>query len=58
MGEDVREFIVSDLSTATFLEGHGSRMIDCRNGRYVFAYDDTIEPNLELYSQVWDKCMF
>lgn len=52
------EFVVNDLSIATFLEGHGSRMIDCRGGKYVFIYDDTIDKNLELYAEVWDKCMF
>jgi hypothetical protein len=52
------EFVVNDLSIATFLEGHGSRMIDCRDGKYVFIYDDTIDKNLELYAEVWDKCMF
>ena len=55
---DVKEFVVNDLSIATFLEGHGSRMIDCRDGKYVFIYDDTIDKNLELYAEVWDKCMF
>lgn len=52
------EFVVNDLSIATFLEGHGSRMIDCRGGKYVFIYDDTIDKNLELYMEVKDKCMF
>lgn len=52
------EFVVNDLSIATFLEGHGSRMIDCRGGKYVFIYDDTIDKNLELYAEVRDKCMF
>ena len=56
--DDVKEFVVNDLSIATFLEGHGSRMIDCRDGKYVFIYDDTIDKNLELYAEVWDKCMF
>ena len=55
---DAKEFVVNDLSIATFLEGHGSRMIDCRDGKYVFIYDDTIDKNLELYAEVWDKCMF
>ena len=58
MSDDVKEFVVNDLSIATFLEGHGSRMIDCRDGEYVFIYDDTIDKNLELYAEVWDKCMF
>lgn len=52
------EFVVNDLSIATFLEGHGSRMIDCRGGKYVFIYDDTIDKNLELYMEVKDKCLF
>lgn len=52
------EFVVNDLSIATFLEGHGSRMIDCRDGKYVFIYDDTIDKNLELYMEVKDKCLF
>ena len=56
--DDVKEFVVNDLSIATFLEGHGSRMIDCRDGKYVFIYDDTIDKNLELYAEVWDKCLF
>lgn len=56
--DDVKEFVVNDLSIATFLEGHGSRMIDCRDGKYVFIYDDTIDKNLELYMEVKDKCMF
>ena len=56
--DDKKEFVVNDLSIATFLEGHGSRMIDCRDGKYVFIYDDTIDKNLELYAEVWDKCMF
>ena len=56
--DDVKEFVVNDLSIATFLEGHGSRMIDCRDGKYVFIYDDTIDKNIELYAEVWDKCMF
>ena len=56
--DDKKEFIVNDLSIATFLEGHGSRMIDCRDGKYVFIYDDTIDKNLELYAEVWDKCIF
>lgn len=56
--QDEHEFVVNDLSIATFLEGHGSRMIDCRGGKYVFIYDDTIDKNLELYDEVWDKCMF
>ena len=56
--DDAKEFVVNDLSIATFLEGHGSRMIDCRDGKYVFIYDDTIDKNLELYAEVWDKCMF
>ena len=56
--DDVKEFVVNDLSIATFLEGHGSRMIDCRDGKYVFIYDDTIDKNLELYAEVWDKCIF
>lgn len=58
MSDDVKEFVVNDLSIATFLEGHGSRMIDCRDGKYVFIYDDTIDKNLELYAEVWDKCLF
>lgn len=58
MSDDINEFVVNDLSIATFLEGHGSRMIDCRDGKYVFIYDDTIDKNLELYAEVWDKCMF
>ena len=56
--DDAKEFVVNDLSIATFLEGHGSRMIDCRDGKYVFIYDDTIDKNLELYAEVWDKCLF
>lgn len=56
--DSVKEFVVNDLSIATFLEGHGSRMIDCRGGKYVFIYDDTIDKNLELYMEVKDKCMF
>lgn len=56
--DNVKEFVVNDLSIATFLEGHGSRMIDCRGGKYVFIYDDTIDKNLELYMEVKDKCMF
>lgn len=56
--DDVKEFVVNDLSIATFLEGHGSRMIDCRDGKYIFIYDDTIDKNLELYAEVWDKCLF
>ena len=58
MSDDINEFVVNDLSIATFLEGHGSRMIDCRDGKYVFIYDDTIDKNLELYAEVWDKCLF
>ena len=58
MSDDINEFVVNDLSIATFLEGHGSRMIDCRSGKYVFIYDDTIDKNLELYAEVRDKCMF
>lgn len=56
--DDKKEFVVNDLSIATFLEGHGSRMIDCRGGKYVFIYDDTIDKNLELYMEIKDKCMF
>lgn len=56
--DDKKEFIVNDLSIATFLEGHGSRMIDCRGGKYVFIYDDTIDKNLELYMEIQDKCLF
>lgn len=56
--DSVKEFVVNDLSIATFLEGHGSRMIDCRGGKYVFIYDDTIDKNLELYMEIQDKCMF
>lgn len=56
--DDVKEFVVNDLSIATFLEGHGSRMIDCRGGKYVFIYDDTIDKNLELYMEIQDKCLF
>lgn len=56
--DDKKEFVVNDLSIATFLEGHGSRMIDCRGGKYVFIYDDTIDKNLELYMEIQDKCLF
>ena len=56
--DDVKEFVVNDLSIATFLEGHVSGMIDWRGGKYVFIYDDTIDKNLELYMEVKDKCLF
>lgn len=58
MTDKTKEFVVRDLSIATFLEGHGSKMIACGNGEYVFIYDDTIDENIELYMATCDKCMF
>lgn len=52
------EFIVNDLSVASFLKNHGSKMIAVKNGKYVFEYDDTIDDNIKLYEETLKKCMF
>lgn len=53
-----KEFIVNDLSVASFLKNHGSKMIAIRNGKYVFEYDDTIDVNIKLYEETLKKCLF
>lgn len=58
MTDNKNEFVVNDLSVASFLKNHGSKMICIRNGKYIFEYDDTIEENLKLFVIMQDKCMF
>ena len=58
MDEKKNEFTINDVSLATFLNNHGSKMIEIKNGKYIFEYDDTIEENLKLYEDTLKKCMF
>ena len=58
MDKKKNEFTVNDVSLATFLKNHGSKMIEIKNGKYIFEYDDTIEENLKLYEDTLKKCMF
>lgn len=53
-----KEFIVNDVSVASFLKNNGSKMIAMRNGKYVFEYDDTIDANIKLYEETLKKCLF
>lgn len=55
---DNKEFVVNDLSVASFLKNHGSNMIAIRNGKYVFKHDDTIDVNIKLYEETLKKCLF
>lgn len=58
MTDKKKEFVVNDLSIASFLKNHGSKMIGIRNGKYIFEYDDTIDENMKLFMDMQDKCMF
>lgn len=53
------EFLVKDLSIATYLKNHGSKLIEIRNGcEYIFENDDTIDKNLDEYFELYKKSMF
>lgn len=56
--DDKKEFVVNDVSVASFLRNNGSKMIAIRNGCYIFEYDETIDDNIIAYENMQDKCMF
>ncbi len=58
MDNKKNEFTVNDVSLAAFLKNNGSKMVEIKNGKYIFEYDDTIEENLKLYEDTLKKCMF
>lgn len=53
-----KEFAVKDLSIATYLKNNGSKFIEIRNGEYIFKFDDTIDKNLDMYFELYEKSMF
>ena len=53
-----KEFVVKDLSIATYLKNNGSKFIKVRNGEYIFEFDDTIDKNLDMYFELYEKSMF
>lgn len=53
-----KEFVVKDLSIATYLKNNGSKFIEIRNGEYIFKFDDTIDKNLDMYFELYEKSMF
>lgn len=53
-----KEFVVKDLSIATYLKNNGSKFIKIRNGEYIFEFDDTIDKNLDMYFELYEKSMF
>ena len=53
-----KEFVVKDLSVATYLKNNGSKFIKIRNGEYIFEFDETIDKNLDEYFKLCEKSMF
>lgn len=51
-------FEVNDKQLAIFLKNHGIKLIEIKNGKYVFEYDDLIEEKLDLFEEMQAKCMF
>lgn len=58
MDSKKKEFYVNDLSIASYLKNHGSKMIRIKNGKYVFEFDETIDKNLDEYFKMYEKSMF
>lgn len=55
---DKKEFTVNDKSLALFLKNHGIKLVEIKNGKYIFEYDDLIEEKLDLFEEMQAKCMF
>lgn len=51
-------FEVNDKQLAIFLKNHGIKLIEIKNGKYVFEYDDLIEEKLDLFEETQARCMF
>lgn len=58
MDSDKKEFVVKDKSLAVFLNSHGINLIEIKNGKFIFEYDDSIKEKLNLFEEVHAKCMF
>lgn len=55
---DSKEFIVNDKQLALFLKNHGAKLIEMKNGKYVFENDDSIDEDIALFEEIQAKCMF
>lgn len=55
---DKKEFTVNDKSLALFLKNHGIKLVEIKNGKYIFEYDDIIDDVIAMFEDMQDKCMF
>lgn len=55
---DKKEFAVNDKSLALFLKSHGIKLVEMKNGKYIFEYDDLIEEKLDLFEEMQARCLF
>lgn len=53
-----KTFEVNDKQLAIFLKNHGIKLIEIKNGKYIFEYDASIEENLKAFEELQGKCMF
>lgn len=51
-------FEVNDKQLAIFLKNHGVKLVEIKNGKYVFEYDDLIEEKLDLFEEMQVRCLF